>query len=53
VSENGIDSFRSNPALRRGVYLFSGHCTHEGLAALLGCEYSSLDSLLSASFREG
>ena len=53
VSENGIDSFRSNPALRRGVYLFSGHCTHEGLAALLGCEYSSLDSLLSTSFREG
>jgi len=47
IAENGIDSFRNNLALRRGVYLFSGHCTHEGLAGLLGCEYSSLDELLN------
>ena len=52
LGENGGESFRSNPALRRGVYLFSGHCTHEGLACLLGCEYRSLDSLLSVSTRE-
>jgi alanine dehydrogenase len=52
VGENGTDSFRNNLALRRGVYLFSGHCTHEGLAGLLGCEYTNLDSLLSASTRE-
>ena len=52
VGEKGSESFRDNLALRRGVYLFSGHCTHEGLAGLLGCEYSSLDSLLSTSTRE-
>ncbi len=52
AAENGSESFRNNLALRRGVYLFSGHCTHEGLAGLLGCEYSSLDSLLDASTRE-
>ena len=48
VGENGIDSFRHNHALRRGVYLFSGHCTHEELAGLLGCEYRDLNSLLTA-----
>jgi len=47
IAENGNESFRRNLALRRGVYLFSGHCTHEGLAGLLGCEYSTLDKLLS------
>jgi len=52
VGENGIDSFRDNPALRRGVYLFAGHCTHEVLAGLLECEYCNLDSLLSVSTRE-
>jgi alanine dehydrogenase len=52
VCENAMESFRSNSALRRGVYLFSGQCTHEGLAGLLGCQYSSLDSVLSASTRE-
>jgi alanine dehydrogenase len=49
VAENGMAAFRRNLALHRGVYLFSGHCTHEGLAELLGCEYSSLDSLLNTS----
>ena len=52
VGENGTHSFRDNLALRRGVYLFSGHCTHEGLAGLLGCEYSNLSMLLSDSTRE-
>jgi len=52
VGEKGGESFRQNLALRQGVYLFSGHCTHEGLAGLLGCEYRSLDSLLSTSTRE-
>jgi alanine dehydrogenase len=53
IAENGRESFWHNLALRRGVYLFSGHCTHEGLAGLLGCEYRSLDSLLNATSREG
>ena len=53
VGHNGREAFRNNVALRCGVYLFSGHCTHEGLAGLLGCEYIGLDSLLSASSREG
>jgi alanine dehydrogenase len=47
IADNGARSFSDNPALRRGVYLFSGHCTHQGLAGLLGWEYSSLDSLLN------
>jgi len=48
IAENGTASLRQNIALRRGVYLFSGHCTHEGLAGLLGCECRSLDSLLGS-----
>lgn len=47
IGENGIESFKSNSALRRGLYLFSGHCTHQGLAGLLGCEYSHIDALLN------
>jgi alanine dehydrogenase len=52
VGENGVDSFHRNRALRRGVYLFSGHCTHDELAGLFGCEYRDLDSLLDAPGRE-
>jgi alanine dehydrogenase len=52
VGKNGNNSFRTNYALRSGVYLFSGHCTHQGLAGLLGCEYRDFDSLLSASLGE-
>lgn len=47
VAENGKACIQTNRALRRGVYLYSGHCTHDGLAELLGCEYSNLDTLLS------
>jgi alanine dehydrogenase len=46
MAENGIASLRRNLALRQGVYLVSGHCTHQGLAGLLGCEYSPIESLL-------
>jgi alanine dehydrogenase len=53
IGENGLAAFRNNLALRRGVYLFSGHCTHEGLAGLLGCEYRDLDTLSNASIHEG
>ncbi len=53
IAVNGEESFRNNLALRQGVYLYSGHCTHEGLAGLLGCEYSSLDLLLRSSINEG
>ena len=52
IAENGTESFRDNSALRRGVYLFSGHCTHEGLAGLLDWEYSNLDLLLGSSTNE-
>jgi alanine dehydrogenase len=52
IAENGRESFRNNLALRRGVYLFSGHCTHKGLSGLLGCEYSNLESLLNIPSRE-
>jgi alanine dehydrogenase len=53
VAESGREAFWSNLALRRGVYWFSGHCTHEGLAGLLGCDYSNLDLLLSTSSTGG
>jgi alanine dehydrogenase len=53
MAENGAESLRTNPALRQGVYLFSGHCTHEGLAGLLGCDYSNLDLLWNTSSIEG
>jgi alanine dehydrogenase len=52
IAENQSASCRNNPALRRGVYLFSGHCTHQGLASLLGWDYSSLDLLLAQSRSE-
>lgn len=47
IAENGGAAFRRDPALRCGVYLFSGYCTHEGLADLLECECRSLDELLT------
>ena len=46
VAGNGALAFRDNPTLRRGVYLYSGECTHEGLAGLLGWEYSNIESLV-------
>jgi alanine dehydrogenase len=52
IAENRNESFRSNLALRRGVYLFNGHCTHDGLAGLLGCEYGDLDLILKSSNHE-
>jgi len=52
IAENGKESFRNDLSLRQGVYLFSGHCTHEGLAGLLGCEYRNLDLVLNASSHE-
>jgi alanine dehydrogenase len=52
IAENGRESFRNDLSLRQGVYLFSGHCTHEGLAGLLGCEYRNLDLVLNTSSHE-
>jgi alanine dehydrogenase len=49
IGEYGRAAFRHNDALRRGVYLFSGHCSHEGLAGLLNCEYHSIEMLLDRS----
>ncbi len=42
VGERGEQAVSEIPTLRRGVYLFSGRCTHEGLAGLLGWEYVPL-----------
>jgi alanine dehydrogenase len=46
IADNGLLALRNYPWLCRGVYLYHGHCTHEGLAALLGLEYRNIDSLL-------
>jgi alanine dehydrogenase len=43
VAEKGAGAFRDNPTLRRGVYLHSGRCTHEGLAGLLEWEFCNPD----------
>ncbi len=47
VAENGTDAFMEDPTLRRGVYLYEGQCTHDGLASLLGWEFVSIDTLVS------
>ncbi len=47
VAELGDDAFRENPTLRRGVYMHSGLCSPEGLAALLDLEYANIDEIIS------
>ena len=45
IGESGVRAFRENAALRRGTYLYTGRCTHAGLADLLGWDFESIDSL--------
>ncbi len=45
VGEKGTSAIHEFPALRRGVYLLDGQCTHEAVAALLGWEHVSIDQL--------
>jgi alanine dehydrogenase len=45
ISDNGASSLLRDRTLSRGVYIYDGNCTHEGLADLLDCEYVNLDSL--------
>ena len=45
IADEGATAFRDSPTLRRGVYLYSGHCTHEGLAKLMNWEHSNIDAL--------
>ncbi len=45
VGERGIAAFRENRTLSRGVYLYLGRCTQEGLAGLHGWEYADLNGL--------
>jgi alanine dehydrogenase len=52
VAANGSASLRNNQALRRGVYVYSGRCTHEGLAGLLQCEFCDIDLLLNTASAE-
>jgi alanine dehydrogenase len=44
IGENGEQAVRDNPTLRHGVYMCGGHCTHEGLAGLLGWDYVPIES---------
>ncbi len=46
VAEKAEDALNEYPALRRGIYLYDGQVTHEGLAAFLGWEYVSVDKIL-------
>ena len=46
VGELEENAFSESDALRRGTYLFAGHCTHEGLSGLLDWECTDMDSLL-------
>jgi len=45
VGDKGVAAFHDNTALHQGVYLYSGQCTHEGLAGLHGWDYVNLDLL--------
>ncbi len=45
VGEKGVAAFRDNPALHQGVYLYSGQCTHEGVAGFHDWDYVDLMSL--------
>ncbi len=47
VADRGEDALSEYPTLRRGIYLYDGQCTHEGLAGLLGWEYSSIDQIMA------
>jgi alanine dehydrogenase len=46
LSDKAAAAFRESPDLRRGIYLYDGHCVHQGLAELLGYTYSRIDGLL-------
>jgi alanine dehydrogenase len=45
IADSGTYVLQSDRTLRRGVYIYGGHCTHEGLADLLNCAYVNPDSL--------
>jgi alanine dehydrogenase len=47
VADNGEDAFHVYPALRQGVYLYDGQCTHEAVAALFGWEHVSIDQIVA------
>jgi alanine dehydrogenase len=49
VAEAGEQAFRENATLRKGVYLYDGACTHDGLASLLDWEYRPLDEVVPAA----
>jgi alanine dehydrogenase len=38
-------ALRKSTSLRRGVYLYGGACTHEGLSRLFGWEYVNIDQI--------
>jgi alanine dehydrogenase len=46
IAENGFNAFKENPALRRGVYMYRGQCTHVEIAGLLGWEHADIDRLM-------
>jgi alanine dehydrogenase len=47
VAERRELAFSENETLRRGVYLYEGACTHEGLAAILNWEYRPIDDMVT------
>jgi alanine dehydrogenase len=48
VADKGVEAFSEQQALRRGIYLYDGHCTHEGLAGLLEWECVSTDQVMGS-----
>ena len=48
VANNGLEAaLRVDPALARGVNVYRGHLTHEGVAESLGLPWTPLDDLLA------
>ena len=46
VAGSAWHAFRENPALRRGLYMYRGQCTHEEIAGLLGWEYADIKNVI-------
>jgi alanine dehydrogenase len=46
VATRGWQAFKENDALRHGLHMYRGHCTHEEIAGLLGWEYANIGNVL-------
>jgi alanine dehydrogenase len=43
IAAEGLSAFQEDSALRRGVYIYEGQCTHPEMAGLFGWDYADID----------